>query len=179
MIHKDVFDAIEHALSHCIARIQLQGPAEQIFNEHPELFEMTNAYAYHVSPMIENPSDGLPLIDVAIASAITRYYQVLAHEPKAIIKAKHAYIDVLLSRASMLPDFVIKQYKKAWDPFGYTGITDFLYKHPFSSITYGLDTAPFDLNQYRVHILKVISTEGALARLGIPLEIAASIPETP
>lgn len=177
MMHKDIFEAFNETLLNCIDRIQMQAPAEQLFAEHPELGSITSSFTYHVSPMIENPTDGRPLIDIAIETAITSFYRVTAKDPLDFIKGKHAYLNVLLTRASMLPDFEIRQGKTSWDAFGYLGITDFLYSHPASTITYGINSPSFDLNAYRSHILRIITTDFNLEQLQIPFEQASKVPE--
>lgn len=162
-------------LNDAVIRSNLTMPANEIFTQHPVLFEMTKRYVYHISPFIENPLDGRPLIDIAIENAITSYYATDKTDDG--IAAQHAYIDALLTRASMLLDYEIKFFKINWEPFGENGLTHFLNQYPLAQISYGNKIRPANLDDYRHFILIIIATTQEIKQIGLCFKAASQSPE--
>lgn len=164
----------EAILQESITRCGLTQPANKMLKDNPVLKDVLYRFAIHISPYIENPIDGRPLLDTAIESAVTSYYTTSLSSEE---HAQHAFIDALLTRATMLVDYEIRYYKKTWDPFGSTPLYEFFTENPTSHVTYGAKRLSFIINEYRQHILRIITCPQDIDRLGIPIETLAGSPE--
>lgn len=150
-------------INESIKRCGITQPANNLLTANPDLQAILARYAIHLSPFIENPADGRPLLDTAIESAVTNYYLGLNTSAKF---AKLSFVDALLTRATMLVDYDVRYYKNIWNPFGTISLTEFISKYQSPHVGYGVKHVDFDINDYRLHILKIIANEDDIKAIG-------------
>lgn len=150
-------------INESIKRCGITQPANNLLTDNPDLHTILCRYAIHLSPFIENPADGRPLLDTAIESAVTNYYLGLNTSAKF---AKLSFVDALLTRATMLVDYDVRYYKNIWNPFGSVSLTEFITKFPTPHVGYGVKHVDFDINDYRLHILNIIAQDADIKAIG-------------